>query len=46
MEHPQFKINKRAEDMMPKPFIITDAIIIKKRIDIDSLYVIENDTIN
>jgi len=46
MEHPQFKINKRAEDMMPKPFIITDAIIIKKRIDIDSLLFIENDTNN
>jgi len=45
MEHPQFSIDKRSEDMMPKPFIITDAVIVKKRIVIDSLKLIEKDSI-
>jgi hypothetical protein len=30
MEHPQFSINKRPANTMPKPFINTDAIVVKK----------------
>jgi hypothetical protein len=37
LEHPQFTINNRAENMMPKPFVVTDAIIVKKKIVIDDL---------
>lgn len=29
MTHPQFSINKRPENMMPKPFVVTDAVILK-----------------
>ncbi|PHS67471.1 MAG: peptidase M28 [Flavobacterium sp.] len=45
LSHPQFSINKRAENMMPKPFVVTDAIAVKKTIDIDALQIIVNDTI-
>ena len=37
LDHPQFTINNRAENMMPKPFVVTDAIIVKKTIVIDDL---------
>ena len=37
LDHPQFTINNRAENMMPKPFVVTDAIIVKKKIFIDEL---------
>jgi len=37
LDHSQFKINNRAENMMPKPFVVTDAIIVKKKITIDDL---------
>lgn len=37
LDHPQFKINNRAENMMPKPFVVTDAIIVKKKIIVDDL---------
>ena len=37
LDHTQFKINNRAENMMPKPFVVTDAIIVKKKITIDDL---------
>ncbi|NNC70170.1 MAG: peptidase M28, partial [Flavobacteriaceae bacterium] len=37
LSHKDFTINKRPEDMMPKPFISTDAIVLKKKIVIDSL---------
>ena len=37
LDHPQFKINNRAENMMPKPFVVTDAIIVNKKITIDDL---------
>ena len=37
LNNPQFKINKRADYMMPKPFIVTDAIIIKKELQIENL---------
>jgi len=37
MEHPQFSMAKRNQDMMPKPFVITDAVVMKKTFLIDSL---------
>jgi hypothetical protein len=37
LDHPQFTLNNRAENMMPKPFVVTDAIIVKKTIVIDDL---------
>ena len=37
LDHSQFTINNRAENMMPKPFVVTDAIIVKKTIVIDDL---------
>jgi hypothetical protein len=33
--HPLFKIQKRPNDMIPKPFVLNDAIIIKKTISIE-----------
>ncbi len=45
LSHPQFSINKRAENMMPKPFVVTDAIAVKKTIDIDALQIMVNDTL-
>ncbi len=43
LSHPKFSINKRAENMMPKPFVVTDAIVVKKTIDIDALQSMVND---
>ena len=37
LNHPQFTINKRADYMMPKPFIVTDAIIVKKELNLEGL---------
>ncbi len=37
LNHPQFIINKRADYMMPKPFIVTDAIIVKKELNMEDL---------
>jgi hypothetical protein len=37
LNHPQFTINKRADYMMPKPFIVTDAIIVKKELNMEDL---------
>ena len=37
LNHPQFTINKRADYMMPKPFIVTDAIIVKKELNLGNL---------
>lgn len=33
----QFTINKRPKYMMPKPFIVTDAIVVKRTIDVNSI---------
>ncbi|HEX9827502.1 MAG TPA: peptidase M28, partial [Flavobacteriaceae bacterium] len=33
--NPHFKIQKRPNDMIPKPFVLNDAIIIKKTISIE-----------
>jgi hypothetical protein len=30
LSHPQFTINARAKDMMAKPFVVTDAIVVKR----------------
>jgi hypothetical protein len=40
MENPLFNMNKRADWMMPTPFVLTDAVVIKKRIKPSSLKVI------
>jgi len=45
LTHPQFSINKRAENMMPTPFVITDAIAVKKKIDVGSLKVKVTDSL-
>ncbi len=45
LNHPQFSINKRAENMMPKPFVITDAVVVKKKIDISELNLIAKDSV-
>ncbi len=37
LTHPEFTINKRPNYMMPKPFVVTDAIAIKLTIDVNSL---------
>ena len=44
LDHPQFTINNRAENMMPKPFLVTDAVIVKKKIIIDDLPLKVKDT--
>ena len=38
LNHPEFTINKRADYMMPKPFIVTDAIIVKKELNLENLF--------
>jgi hypothetical protein len=45
LSHSQFSINKRAENMMPTPFVITDAIAVKKKIDVGTLQLKISDTI-
>ena len=37
LDNNQFTINKRPKHTMPKPFVITDAIVIKNTIDINTL---------
>ena len=47
LQHPKFSIANRSNDMMPKPFVVTDAIALKKIIIIDSLKrEVVNDTIS
>ncbi|PKA82817.1 peptidase M28-like protein [Ulvibacter sp. MAR_2010_11] len=45
LEHPQFTINKRTKAMMPKPFVITDAIVVLRKFTVDSLPQTKNDSI-
>ena len=45
LSNSQFTINKRPNNTMPKPFIVTDAIAIQKSISINSLQVKKQDTI-
>ncbi len=35
LTNPQFNVHERSEDMIPKPFILNDAVILKKTILID-----------
>lgn len=37
LTHPDFTINKRPANTMPKPFVITDAIVTYSTIDVDKL---------
>lgn len=37
LTHPDFTINKRPANTMPKPFVITDAIVTYRTIDVDKL---------
>ena len=37
LDHPQFTINNRTKAMMPKPFVITDAIVVKRSFNVDSI---------
>jgi hypothetical protein len=46
LSNPQFTINKRPKDMMPKPFVVTDAIAVQKLITPGSMQVKTNDSIN
>ncbi len=45
MTNPLFNIEKRPDYMMPKPFIITDAIAVKRTFSVDSLKKIIHDTL-
>jgi len=45
LDHSQFSIPARQETMMPKPFVITDAIVVKKTFVIDSLSTTQQDTL-
>src|SRR5690554_755913 len=37
LDHPEFEISERPDNTMPKPFVLTDAIVIKHTLSIDSL---------
>jgi hypothetical protein len=45
LEHPQFTINNRTKAMMPKPFVITDAIVVRRKFTVESLPQVMNDTL-
>ena len=32
LENTKYKIPKRTDDLMPKPFVLTDAIVVKKKL--------------
>lgn len=51
MDNPEFNIAEREASMMPKPFVLTDAILVKHTFSVDSLKTeipntIETDSIN
>lgn len=46
MTNPQFEIAKRPDYTMPKPFVITDAVAVKRTFSVDSLRMKVADTIN
>lgn len=48
LDNPAFTINKRPKNTMPKPFVTTDAVIVKSSIDINKLLAVKkiNDTIS
>ncbi len=37
LKHPQFTINKRPKNTMPKPFVNTDAVVVKRSFSVDDL---------
>jgi Peptidase family M28 len=37
LQHPQFTIHKRPKNTMPKPFINTDAVVVKRSFSVDDL---------
>lgn len=37
MDNPEFDITKRPDYAMPKPFVITDAVVVKRTFNVDSL---------
>lgn len=45
MEDAQFKITKRPNYTMPKPFVITDAVAVKRTFSVDSLRLKARDTL-
>ncbi|MBX2828110.1 MAG: M20/M25/M40 family metallo-hydrolase [Flavobacteriaceae bacterium] len=45
MDNPLFTINKRPVHAMPTPFVTTDAVIVKKDLDLESLRTV-NDTLS
>jgi hypothetical protein len=46
LSHPQFTINKRPAHTMPKPFINTDAIVVKRSFSLGELTAQKADTLN
>lgn len=46
LSHPQFTINKRAANMMPKPFVNTDAVLVRRSFSINDLVLQVKDTLN
>ncbi len=45
MDNANFSISKRPKDMMPKPFVVTDAIVIKRTFAVDTLSTLKKDSI-
>jgi hypothetical protein len=45
INHPKFTITKRPKHTMPKPFVNTDAIVIKRSFNIDNLPIQQKDTL-
>lgn len=39
MEHPEFQLEERPDYTMPKPFVVTDAISVKRSFSVDSLMI-------
>jgi len=46
LDNQLFSINNRPENMMPKPFVVTDAVVVKKTINMNSLKLKKKDTVN
>lgn len=46
MTNSEFNIKKRPNYIMPKPFVITDAIAVKRSFSVDSLNIKERDSLN
>ncbi len=46
MSNANFAIEERMDYMMPKPFVITDAIVVKRTFSVDSLKIKHSDTLD